>query len=253
MHDAAAQAVRRGGPEYGGAVAAEYALAQQYLLLALTERFFKRPVTTVVENLRRGHAIARHAFAAGYPAHAWDVHHLFLGAVAVHDRRLADALIAMRQDRWDGDRVRPVPWLILRILACFALHRGDDARAAELIERHRLAVFVDRLPPELEPDLPEMRNVHQLLDALVRRDAQTFSARIAERMEIRARALRRSPLDTSGLCDLAGLALCRFARSRGLAVTVRHVYLPLELLDIPPAPGPAAADAEHPDGAPEAR
>ena len=90
-----------------------------------------------------------------------------------------------------------------------------------------MLLFVDRLPSELEPDLPLMRNVHHLLAALVVRDAVAFGERLTERLALRTAHFERGGgIAPSSLIDLQALAYLRLARQRTMAVAVpQHVWL----------------------------
>lgn len=210
--------------------------ADQALIVGLTDYYRMRPTGEVVSALRYGLRLKRDAIARGCRLHAWDIHDLFCYAVAVDARPLIADLLALGHQTWDHDRIRPVPWLRTQILILFALVERRRQDASRLVDDLRVALFVDKLPSELEPDLPLMRNWYRLLRALVDLEGDTFNQNLAERMELRAAHFRAGgTIAPIALCDLHGLALCRIARDKGLTVTVQHVYLPLELLEVPAA------------------
>jgi hypothetical protein len=207
-------------------------LSQQWLIVGLTDHWYKRPLSAVAFALRRGLVLAGEAIAAGYPAHAWDVSYRFLEAVALRVDGVAQRLIELHPEVWDHAGIKPVHWLVLRIRCGFALYRDRDQDLDRLLDDLQVAVFVDQLPAELADDLPELRNAYWLLKSLRMRDAAAFDRHLGERMAIRAASFRRGgAIAPMALCDLHALGLCRFARQRGMAVTVEHVYLPLGLLD----------------------
>ena len=109
---------------------------------------------------------------------------------------------------------------------------GTDTEVRELLEKCRLGLFVEKLPAELEPDLPLMRCWYHLLRAIILRDQAAFNQRLAERHELLAAYWKRgggiAPLS---LVDLGGLALLRTATARGLQPTpVDLPYLPANFI-----------------------
>ncbi len=210
-----------------------FMLGQQYLVDGLVEYY--KPETSgaeIVPAIRRGVRLLRDGIQAGYQAHIWDLTDLFHQALAVSADDVCRWLVTRAREQWNLDRTRPVPWLALRLLACFELFQSKDAEALKTLEKHRIAVFVDQLPSELAEMLPELQNFHHLLVAIARRRQEDFNHRLAERQDLRARSFDGN-LAPIALCDLHGLSLCRLARERGLEIDVRHIYLPLDLLDVP--------------------
>lgn len=207
-------------------------LCSQWLIIGLTDYWYKRPLPEVARSLRQGLTFAGEAITFGYPAHAWDIFHTFLKAEAVDDRRLAEQIMALAEGAWNRNQIKPVHWLILQIRCCFALHRDKDRELDPILADLHQAIFVDKLPSELERDLPVMHNFWRLLRAVRLRDAPDFNRQLAERAALLTTSFRQGGgIAPTALCDLHVLGLCRFAKQRGMPLTAQHVYLPFALLD----------------------
>jgi len=209
-------------------------LCSQWLIVGLTDYWYKRPMNDVARSLRQGLSFAGEAITFGYPAHAWDVFHTFLKAEVVDDRRLAEQIMALAEGAWNRNQIKPVHWLVLQIRCCFALHRNNDRELDPVLADLYQAIFVEKLPSELDVDLPVMHNFWRLLRAVRLRDGQDFNLQLAERAALVAASFRQGGgIAPIALCDLHVLGLCRFAKQRGMPLTVQHVYLPFALLDQP--------------------
>lgn len=210
--------------------------ADQAIIRGFVGYYLGNPLDEVRADLLRGCSLT--AFRVGAGAHhlnPWEINDWLHIAMAVGHRGLAEALIGIRVEAWNTRDIRPANWLILRLRIVMDLWRGDERQVSFLLEQERVGIFIDRLPEELEPDLPEMRNVHHLLKALAAKDAAGFNARLAERMAIRAsHYIRGGTVAPIACIDVHGLALCRLARDRGITPTVDHVYLPYGIMDLPP-------------------
>ncbi len=235
MQEAAQEQIQRQSPQVADLNAYDrFMLGQQHLIDGLVDHF--KPATTgaaIVPAIRRGVRLLRDGIEAGYQAHIWDLTDLFHQALAVREDEVCRWLMKRARDTWNLDRTRPVPWLGLRLLACFELFDRKDAEALRTLEEHRIGVFVDKLPSELDEMLPELQTFHHLLVAIAGRKAEDFNHHLAEREAFRAKYFDGN-LAPIALCDLHGLSLCRLARERGIEIDVRHIYLPLDLLDVAP-------------------
>ncbi|MFT3867631.1 MAG: Imm49 family immunity protein [Nibricoccus sp.] len=198
-----------------------------------TDYLVNRPLPEVVSRLRRGCDHAAQALEFGFTAHAWQINDYLHEAIAVDHFKLAQTVIRLRQSEWDTNRIRPVNWLITRIRIVMDLFLKKEADLQVLLENERKGLFEEKLPSELDPDLPEMRNFYELLRALVEKKETAFNQALAARMPIReAHFQRGGTVAPIALLDVHGLALCRLARKRGLKPQASHVYLPLEILDL---------------------
>ncbi len=206
--------------------------ADQYVILGLCSWFLKRTFYHGLRpNLWRGSDCYFDALVHGAQPHAWDIERWLHIAIACRHAKLVDKLIALREEDWDTNRIRPVNWLVTRIRILMDLWRGDDSRLAVLRENSRLGIFVDVVPEELKPDLPLMRNWHHLVTTVIDRDPQTLTRLLEERQTLRIAHLQAGgTIAPTGLVDLDAIALLRVARRRGLTVTVTSPYLPEELM-----------------------
>ncbi len=213
--------------------------ADQYVILGLCSWFLKRTFYHGLQpNLWRGSDCYFDALVYGAQPHAWDIERWLHIAIACRHAKLVDQLIALREEDWDTNRIRPVNWLVTRIRILMDLWRGDDSRLAVLRENSRLGIFVDVVPEELKPDLPLMRNWHHLLTTVIDRDPQALTRLLVERQNLRIAHLQAGgTIAPTGLVDLDVIALLRIARRRGLTVTVTSPYLPDELMRDGEPPG----------------
>lgn len=197
-----------------------------------TDYLVKQPLHVVAAHLRQGCEYANLAIEHGFEPHAWYINDYLHEAIAVNHPLLAQRLTNLRQEDWDTDRIRPVNWLVTQIKLVMEMYAGRDEKLASLIETNRKGLFEEKLAPELEVDLPMMRNMYHLLRALAKRNEPAFNKHLAERMPLReAHFTRGGTIAPIALIDVHALALCRIARNRGLTPSASHVYLPLELLD----------------------
>ncbi len=208
--------------------------ANLWLIRGLVDYYLGHEVRLVQGNLHEATRRFATAVTFGVRPHAWAMEQWLMTAIAVGNRTAVDALIALRLDDWDTARIRPVNWLVTRIRLAMDLWRKDDSELSRLLEFSRLGVFVDKLPPELDPDLPLMRNWHHALAATVNRKGDDLTTCLRQRMDLRTEHFRRGGTSSPiALIDLDALALIRLARQRGLDPQVEHVYLPLELIAEP--------------------
>lgn len=208
-------------------------LSSAYSIAGFTAYFWQQPLDEVVRLLRRRCDLALEARRVGWQPHIWYVNDDLHIAVAIAHRLLADFIAQQNHQDWDGGRVRRVDWLSARLRIVCDLWRGDERQVAFLLEEQRRQVFVDQREPELEPDLPLMRNWYHLQKALVDRNGEVFNRLLAERMTLRAASFTAGGTQAPiALVDVHALALCRLAQARGLAPRCEHVYLPLAVLKI---------------------
>lgn len=207
-------------------------LGDQRLVQGMIGYLYDMPLPEVAHHLRKGLADIRIAFELKAALHAWQVWDYFLYAAAVNDRPLAHSLASMPEDVWWNREIKPVPWLIRQVKAAFAIYRKEETVASRHLHDLHVLTFKEELPPELQPNLPEIRNYYRLLESILKKDSVVFNKSLEERTEIRADSFRRGgTIAPIALLDLHGLGLSRMARDRGISVTIQHVYLPLELLD----------------------
>jgi hypothetical protein len=209
-------------------------LGEQYVILGLIAHLFEEPTAAIAAHLRSGLRHVRTAIELRCVLNAWWVWDYLLYALAASDRALAHGISALPDEQWFNKDIKPVPWLIRQNQAVFALLRSDAMRAKRYVADVLVMTHDEQLPEELEPDLPSIRNSARLLEALQQNNATAFNAYLDARMEIRA-AYFDGMIAPIALLDLHGLGLCQLARDRELAIDVRHVYLPLALLDVPPS------------------
>ncbi len=208
--------------------------ANLWLIRGLVDYYLGNDLRLVRGNLHEATQRFATAVTFGVRPHAWAMEQWLMTAIAVGNRNAVDALIALRLDDWDTSRIRPVNWLVTRIRLAMDLWRKDDSELNRLLEFSRLGIFVDKLPPELDPDLPLMRNWHHALAAAVGRKGDDLTTCLRQRMELRADHFRRGGTSAPiALIDLDALALIRLARQRGLDPKIDHVYLPYDLLGTP--------------------
>lgn len=175
--------------------------ADQLLLLACLERSeakLREAVTAFVGVVE-----------IGYRPTAWDLWTWTLAALAVEDRPAAEFLSTAPEEDWQSYDCRSLFWLPMQVLAVFEMIRGNETESARWVGALHDKVFEDPLPEAVHA--PELRNVQQILDAIHRRDASAFSARLAERPAARAKSA--SPLDGF---DFEALGLRALAKRRGL-------------------------------------
>jgi hypothetical protein len=197
-----------------------FIFGQQYMIRGLVGYWLQRADPDLVADLRYGTRMQWRGIQAGYRAHIWDFQQLFLDAVAYRCDDIA--------------QTRPVPWLTARLRCLFTLHRQTKVAVQAYFEDLRIALFVDVLPPELEPDVPLMRNSYWLLLALRDQQWPELERRLGERMELLVKHFWRN-IAPVALADSFGLSVARWAGERGYRVQLAHVYLPLDWLDVPVA------------------
>lgn len=211
-----------------------YTRGHQWLALGMVGYLYEEPPEKVVDLLRNGLREVRTMLELLRRTHAWEIWDFFLYAVAVNDRPFARFLATMPVRLWFNETIKPVPWLIQQVRAAFALFLAKEKRAGELLEQLRIMVFEEELPIELSDQVSLIRNVCELLEDLHQRREADFRKHLQTRMELRTTWFTigggAAPIS---LIDLHGLGLCRLARDRGMKTDVRHVYLPLEMLDVP--------------------
>lgn len=183
----------------------------------------EKPVPEVLNPIRDGVRGFRTAVERGCRLSAGEAMEFALYGLAAAERVTTGFLLALPEERWADPSNRATRGLQFQVKTVFALIRGDAESSGEWLE-----VVKARGRVGAEPGLTE------LLEALVRRDGDGYNRALVDRMRRRedayAAEARHSP---HALLDLAGLGLCRIARERGLETRLRHVYLPLELLDVP--------------------
>ena len=211
-----------------------FSLGSQHAIGAYVGHWLQEDPRQCVSDLRTACSLRWDAIVAGYPAHIWDLEQLFVDAVAVQSDQVAEAVIARKEDDWNLAQTRPVPWLTARLRCMFLLQRRSKVAIGALFEDFRLAVFVDVLPPELQPHKPLIQNSYRLLMAVREQAWPSLEQRLAERMELLVKHYWRN-IAPAALADTFGLSVVRWARERGHHVPIRHAYLPLEWLDVPVA------------------
>jgi Immunity protein 49 len=209
-------------------------LSGAYAIAGFTAYAAKQLLSDVARLLRRYCDLALTARQLGWQPHVWYVQDHLHAAITVQHRELADYIARQNPEKeWDGGRARPVDWLIARLRIAADLWRGEQRWLKTHLEDQRLGVLVDKREPELEPDLPLMRNWYRLQKALIERDGAAFNAALSERMPLLAAHFTTGGTQTpAALIDTHGLALCRLARQRNIEPNVNHVYLPMGLLDM---------------------
>lgn len=207
------------------------ALAGSHLSRGLVDHWLRKPFTQVRADLERAADLMATALP-NVPLHAWLYEQWQHLAIAINHPKLMSALWSLRQSDWNNDRIRPVDWLVCRIRMLDLLQRSDtDQELHELLEKLRLGLFVEKLPSELDTDLPLMRCWYHLLRAIILRDKTIFDQRLQERHELLATYWKRGGIAPVSLVDLGGLALLRTARKRDLQVgQIDRPYLPADFL-----------------------
>ena len=207
----------------------------QWLLLGMLDYFYEAPPEKVAEKIRRGLADMCTAMGLWEPFNAWEIRDLFLYALAVNDTESARFISTMPEDIWYRSDARTVHWLVQQDQAAFALHHREEKEAAALLRNVRAMTFDQDLPVELKPDLPHIRNLVELLEAVQAEDGKAFQDHLEKRMKL------RTDLYANGgecvpiaLIDLHALGVCRMANDRDMKWECDHVYLPLDLLEVPP-------------------
>jgi hypothetical protein len=206
-------------------------LAGSHLSRGLVDHWLRKPFTQVRADLERAADLMATALP-NVPLHAWLYEQWQHLAIAINHPKLMSALWSLRQSDWNNDRIRPVDWLVCRIRMLDLLQRSDtDKELHELLEKLRLGLFVEKLPSELDTDLPLMRCWYHLLRAIILRDKTIFDQRLQERHELLATYWKRGGIAPVSLVDLGGLALLRTARKRDLQVgQIDRPYLPADFL-----------------------
>lgn len=198
--------------------------AGQLRLRACLEYAEERPLSGVLATLREAVQEFAGELEGGLRPSPWDLWHWSLAALAARDREAAEFFSTTPENRWLAPLDESAQWLHAQVLALFSLLRHDETETRRWVE----ALPEFPLPDGVADDVPEIRNVHHLLDAIHRRDGTAFHARLAERMELRAKSFARIGRDSLlGCLDIEGLGLCALARERGIVPAVAHVYLPL--------------------------
>ena len=209
-----------------------YAFGQQFLVVGCVDYWRKESAAHCINYFRRGIQLTWSSFEAGYPAHVWDYEQLFLDAAACRVDETVTALVNKTEDAWNLGQTRPVPWLSSRLRCLFTIHQQSKVAIGAYFEDFRLAAFVDKLPPELEGDVPLIHNSYRLLVALRDQAWPTLEERLTERAELLVKHFWRQ-YTPAGLVDTFGMSVARWARDRGYRVQLQHVYLPLDWLDVP--------------------
>jgi Immunity protein 49 len=209
-------------------------LSGAYAIAGFTAYAAKQLLSDVARLLRRYCDLALTARQLGWQPHVWYVQDHLHAAIMVQHRELADYIARQNPEKeWDGGRARPVDWLIARLRITADVWRGEQRWLKTHLEDQRLGVLVDKREPELEPDLPLMRNWYFIQKALIERDGAAFNAALSERMPLLAAHFTTGGTQTpAALIDTHGIALCRLARQRNIEPNVNHVYLPMGLLDL---------------------
>ena len=208
-------------------------LAESWFMRAQLAYLFEETVDTVARYVCRGLTEVRQAFDLGCDSNPWKLWDYLLFALAVRDYSSAEFLALLPDDFWWNPGQKPVPWLVLQVKTVVSLFRNAPG-TNDLLQALYQEVFQSALPEELEPLLPEIENAYSLLCFLYGRNVLEFNRYLSARMDILVRQLgRENSAATGALIDLHGLGLCRLARERGMEVTVRHAYLPLDLLMVP--------------------
>lgn len=207
-------------------------VSEQLVLRALVDHVQEARPAQTIEGIRKGLVAYSAALEKGHapsPREVWD--HL-LRALAINDLSHAQLIASIPVELWEQPENLALYPLMFQLKALLALLRHDEPESSRWVGASHAMAFEDPPSESLKLELEDIRNVHQLLDALHKKDAPVFNAAMMLRMTLRAKSFtrngRNSPL---GFLDLHGLGLCALARDRGVTVTVRHVYLPLELLD----------------------
>lgn len=162
----------------------------------------------------------------GHLCTPWDVSMYVLVSAAV-DASSAHFFASLPNESWIDPAKEGMDWPIAQARLIRALWREQGEVAGEWLDLLD-GLTIDRALPEgLKPDAEELRNWCGILRALHARNSGDFNRLLGERMEIRAASLKRvggnAPIN---LIDLHGIGLVAMARKCGLAVTVRHPYLP---------------------------
>ena len=215
-----------------------FIVGQQYLVRSLIAYWLRHQTTPILKEFRFGVTLNWDGIVSGYPAHIWDLQQLFWDSVVARNERVTAALIDRAEDAWNLAQTRPVPWLTARLRCMFTLHRQSKVAIGAYFEDFRLAAFVDKLPPELDKDVPLIHNSYRLLVAARDQAWPTLEERLAERMELLVKHFWRQ-VTPAALVDTFGLSVARWARERGYRIQLRHVYLPLDWLDVPVESTPA--------------
>jgi len=190
---------------------------------AFATYFFEGETKDVLSFLRGGLLYARTAYQLGASADRSDAELHFHAALLLSDHPTAHFLASMPESLWWEPWRLPAPAEVVRLQAAFALFRQEPVRLSRALDD------LEALAAEL--DSPQTRNAHQLFQSVSRADSRSFHAAMAKRIELREQELSvNGSEDWEGLIDVVGLGLCRLAMRAGLSLSLRHVYLPLELL-----------------------
>ena len=214
-------------------------VADQWIIVALIGHLEELGSAAVVDPLRKGVKEVLRSYELGHATSAEGALRDFGAALAAGDRAGAHFLASLPKESWGFPASPPdrVPSWIAR--SAFAIFRGDEQDSATFLDLLQGLVFDIPLARPVASRKPEFEATFGILDALVKKDGKAFDQQMTIRQTIRADGLRRrvghAPLE---LVDLPGLGFCRIALDRGMSVQSRSVYLPVDLLHLPP---PAAS------------
>jgi len=186
-------------------------------------------ISEVAQPIRSGLADLRRALELEDRSDPWEVWDSFMTGLAVEDRSYTDFHIALPGLGWYDRDCTGLEWLLAQTAVVFALYRRDRREAQLRLADLHAYLFEATLPQPLQPDLPLLQNLHNLLDALLHKKSDSFSLHLGVRLEMLHTNYGASELRH---LDLHGLGLCRLARDRSMEIRIKHGYLPLELLEV---------------------
>ncbi|MFO0984073.1 MAG: Imm49 family immunity protein [Planctomycetota bacterium] len=216
--------------------------AEQLVLRSLLDHLEDAPPARTVQGIRKGLAVYCAALEAHLVPSPRELWHWVLRALAVRDLSAAHLIATAPAELWEVPGNPVLYPMMFQLKAVLALLRYDEPEADRWARALHAAVFEDPPTAGMKPNLDEMQNVAQLVLALHVKDRDQFNAALRVRTQVREKSLARNGRNAPiGFLDLEGLGLCALARDRGMATTVRHAYLPLDLLDaarVPPEDEP---------------
>lgn len=212
--------------------------AELWFVRAQLAYLFEERADTIIQCLQKGLEQATKASGFGLEANPWRIWDYLSNALVAGDYASVNFFSLLSENRlWDST-VKPVPWLIMQVQTLAALFRSLS-RSDRVVPMQELyeAIFRTQLPEELNDQLPEIQNMYSLLHALTTGNATEFNTYLTMRMDLLERYFtKQNTAATAALLDLSGLGLCRLAGGKQMQITVKHVYLPLEILQVSAAP-----------------
>lgn len=218
-------------------------LADQWMELASLQYAFQRQPGEIIETVKRGLNDFVQGLELGHEVIHKKALEFFAAALAVHDLPCAN-LIASAPEEVLGFRDPDDPLPELARTAFILFSNMETEFQSRLYFLHAL-LFENPLDKAYYPMKAEMANLYHLLASIQKKDSPTFNKRLLERCQMRVELFNRAAgedgevedienvedVDPPSLIDWTALGLIYFAMFRGIAVTVQHVYIPLQILE----------------------